>query len=170
VLLLAGGDPDAAVAELESAGATFDRLGHRPDAARAVLERGRAHLRAGRRSVAAALLAEARERFEAMGAALWTARATEELERAAPGSATGDLTPAERRVVGLVVQGMKNREIAPALYMSVATVEAHLTRVYRKLGIRSRSALARLVAEGVVALEDGPATAGGAAGPSTASP
>jgi DNA-binding CsgD family transcriptional regulator len=154
VLLLAGGDPDAAVAGLESAGATFDRLGHRPDAARAVLERGRAHLRAGRRSVAAGVLVDARERFAAMGAALWAARADEELERAAPGSTSGDLTPAEGRIVGLVVRGMKNREIAQALYISVATVEAHLTRVYRKLGVRSRSALARLVAEGTVVLGD----------------
>ncbi|HKP19386.1 MAG TPA: helix-turn-helix transcriptional regulator, partial [Gaiellaceae bacterium] len=83
-----------------------------------------------------------------IGAPLWEARAAEELDRAAPGRAAGELTPTERRVVTLVVQGARNREIAAALFMSVATVEAHLTRIYRKLDIRSRSELARLVADG----------------------
>jgi DNA-binding CsgD family transcriptional regulator len=45
---------------------------------------------------------------------------------------------------------MRNREIGAALFMSIGTVEAHLTRVYRKLDIRSRSELARLVADGAV--------------------
>ena len=49
-----------------------------------------------------------------------------------------------------LADGMKNREIGPALYMSVGTVEAHLTRIYRKLGIRSRSELVRMVADGDV--------------------
>ncbi|MGZ8605061.1 MAG: ATP-binding protein, partial [Actinomycetota bacterium] len=61
VLLLANGEADATVARLESAAATFDRLGHGPDAARAVLTRGRAQLRAGRRTLAADALADARE-------------------------------------------------------------------------------------------------------------
>ena len=85
-----------------------------------------------------------------MGAALWRTRAAEELERAAPGRAAGELTGVERRIAALVADGKKNREIAQALFMSVATVEAHLTRVYRKLDIGSRSELARLVAEGAV--------------------
>jgi DNA-binding NarL/FixJ family response regulator len=88
-----------------------------------------------------------------MGAALWEARAAEELERAAPAPAADELTPAERRVAALVADGRKNREIAGALFMSVATVEAHLTRIYRKLDIRSRSELARLVADGTLSRE-----------------
>jgi DNA-binding CsgD family transcriptional regulator len=75
-------------------------------------------------------------------------RAASKLDRAAPGRATGTLTPAERRVAGLVAEGRRNREIGQLLFMSVGTVEGHLTRTYRKLGIRSRSELARLVAEG----------------------
>jgi DNA-binding NarL/FixJ family response regulator len=150
VLSLAAGEPDAAVARLESSAAAFDSLGFRPDAARAVLGRGRALLRSGRRTAAADALADARGRFEAMGAALWEARAAEELERAAPGRTTGTLTSTERRVASLVGRGMKNREIAAALFMGVATVEAHLTRIYRKLDIRSRSDLARLVSQGAV--------------------
>jgi DNA-binding CsgD family transcriptional regulator len=149
-LALAAGHAEDAVAPLERAAAALDRLGHRPDAARAVFLAGRAQLRAGRRAQAADAFAEARERFAAMGAALWEARVAEELERAAPGRATGELTPAERRIAELIGRGLRNREIAQALFMSVGTVEAHLTRVYRKLGIRSRSELARLVADGLL--------------------
>jgi ATP/maltotriose-dependent transcriptional regulator MalT len=149
-LLLARGDPDAAIARLERAVAALDGLGYRPDAARAVFLRGRALLRGGQRVAAADAFADARSRFSELGAALWAERVGEELERAAPGRATGALTPAERRVAGLVADGMKNREIGPALFMSVGTVEAHLTRIYRKLGIRSRSELVRMVADGDV--------------------
>jgi ATP/maltotriose-dependent transcriptional regulator MalT len=151
---LFGGDPDGAVESLAEATSSFDALGFRPDAARALLLQGRALLRAGHRTRAAEVLAEARERFAGMGAALWEARATEDLERASPGRTAGDLTPAEGRVAALVARGMRNREIAGELFMSVATVEAHLTRTYRKLGIRSRSELARLVADGSLARPD----------------
>jgi DNA-binding CsgD family transcriptional regulator len=150
VLLLARGKADDAVAPLESAEGAFARLGYRPDAARALLARGRALLRLGQRTQAADAFADAHARFTGMGAVLWEARAAEELERAAPGRASGELTPAESRVAELVAEGMKNREIGQMLFMSVATVEAHLTRIYRKLGLRSRAELARLVAEGLL--------------------
>jgi DNA-binding NarL/FixJ family response regulator len=90
-----------------------------------------------------------------MGAAAWEARAVEELERASPGRAAGEFTATEQRVAALVADGLKNREIARTLFMSVATVEAHLTRIYRKLDIRSRSDLARLVAAGTVDVSAG---------------
>jgi DNA-binding CsgD family transcriptional regulator len=86
-----------------------------------------------------------------MGAELWARRAEEELDRVAPGRASGALTPTERRVAALVADGRRNKEIAQELLMSVATVEAHLTRTFRKLGIGSRSELTRLVATGEVA-------------------
>ena len=149
-LALARGSPGDAAALLRSAADAFERLGCAPDAARAVLLHGRALLRAGRRAHAADALADARRRFAAIGAPLWEARATAELERAAPGRARGELTPTERRIAGLVAEGRRNREIGQALFMSVATVEAHLTRTYRKLGIRSRSELARRVADGTL--------------------
>jgi DNA-binding CsgD family transcriptional regulator len=151
---LARGDPRAALAPLECSVASFDRLGYRLEAALSVLVLGRAFLRAGQRSSAADALADARDRFASMGACLWQERAAEELERAAPGRGTGELTPAERRVAALVTEGAKNREIGQALFMSIATVEAHLTRIYRKLGIRSRSELARLVAAGDISVAD----------------
>jgi DNA-binding CsgD family transcriptional regulator len=151
----ADGDSERAVAALREAATAFARLGFAPDAARARLVEGRAQLRAAQRTAAAEALAGARDAFAAMGALLWEARAAEELDRAAPGRAAGGLTAAESRIAALVAQGRKNREISQALFMSVATVEAHLTRIYRKLDIRSRSELTRLVAEGSVSLPVG---------------
>ena len=72
----------------------------------------------------------------------------EELERVAPGRAARQLTATEARVAQLVAEGKRNKEIASTLFVSVATVEAHLTRTYRKLDIRSRTELARLVVDG----------------------
>jgi DNA-binding CsgD family transcriptional regulator len=59
----------------------------------------------------------------------------------------GALSPAERRVVALVLQGRPNREVAKLLSRSVKTVEWQLTNVYRKLGVRSRAELIARVAE-----------------------
>ena len=151
-VLLARGEGAEAARALAEAASVFERLGYRPDAARARLLEGRALLRAGRRSRAANVLGGARARFAEMRAATWEARAAEELDRASPGRASGELTPTERRIARLVAEGLKNREISQTAYLSVATVEAHLTRIYRKLGIRSRSELARLVAEGSLEL------------------
>jgi DNA-binding CsgD family transcriptional regulator len=149
---LAEGNTDAAVEHVARSIETTERLGLVPEGARAELCLGKALLRAGRRTHGAEALSSARTRFESMGAPLWQARATAELERTQPGRSAGMLTPAESRVADLVSRGAKNKEIAATLYMSSATVEAHLTRVYRKLGIRSRTELARLVVEGTVAL------------------
>ena len=55
------------------------------------------------------------------------------------------LTPTEARIAELVADGRRNREIAGELVVSAATVEAHLTRIYRKLGVRSRTELARCI-------------------------
>ena len=63
----------------------------------------------------------------------------------APARLSGELTATEVRVADLVALGRRNREIAGELFMSVATVEAHLTRIYRKLGVRSRTELSRQV-------------------------
>jgi DNA-binding CsgD family transcriptional regulator len=55
----------------------------------------------------------------------------------------GELTQVEQRIAGLVGAGKTNREVASTLFISVRTVESHLGRVYRKLGLRSRTELAR---------------------------
>jgi DNA-binding CsgD family transcriptional regulator len=56
-------------------------------------------------------------------------------------SGAGALTPSERRIAELAAAGHRNREIADALYLTLATVEYHLRHCYRKLGIVSRSGL-----------------------------
>ena len=56
--------------------------------------------------------------------------------------ATGELTPTEERVARLAASGRTNREIAQTLFLSVRTVETHLSHAYRKLGVRSRTELA----------------------------
>ena len=65
------------------------------------------------------------------------------------------MTSSERRVAALVASGLTNREVAGQLFTTVSTVEAHLTRIYRKVGVRSRTELARRVAAGDLHLDDG---------------
>jgi len=87
--------------------------------------------------------------FEQLGAPLWQKLATDELARVgmrtAPARAGSDLTAAERRVADLAAGGRTNAEIAAELFMGQRTVEAHLYRAYRKLGVRSRTELCRML-------------------------
>jgi DNA-binding CsgD family transcriptional regulator len=57
------------------------------------------------------------------------------------------LTPQELQVARLVAEGKSNRDVAATLFITPKTVEFHLTRVYRKLEIHSRSQLPRLMAD-----------------------
>jgi DNA-binding CsgD family transcriptional regulator len=84
----------------------------------------------------------ARQIFESLQTPLWAARATAEIRRLGlrSGSA-GGMTPAEERVARLVADGLTNREVAGALFISQKTVEANLSRIFRKLGVRSRREL-----------------------------
>jgi DNA-binding NarL/FixJ family response regulator len=59
---------------------------------------------------------------------------------------TSELTPTEQRIAELVGEGKKNREVAEALFLSVRTVEANLSRIFHKLGVRSRTELTRRIA------------------------
>jgi DNA-binding NarL/FixJ family response regulator len=56
-------------------------------------------------------------------------------------SSADELTETEQQVAALAARGRTNKEIAAELYMGVSTVEAHLSRIYRKLGVRSRTEL-----------------------------
>jgi DNA-binding NarL/FixJ family response regulator len=155
LLLLARGDAMAAVASAERAADGFEAGGFPLDHARALLVAGEALRRAGERRRAGEKLDAAKTIFDRLGAAVWADRAAKELRRARPRPRRDrDLTNAERRVATLVAAGKKNREVAAQLFTTVATVEAHLTRIYRKLGIRSRADLARLVADGTLSLDD----------------
>jgi DNA-binding NarL/FixJ family response regulator len=60
----------------------------------------------------------------------------------------GELTPTERRVAELAAEGLANKQIANAMFVTVHTVEVHLARVYAKLGVRSRTQLATRLASG----------------------
>jgi DNA-binding CsgD family transcriptional regulator len=127
--------------------ATPARLEH----ARTVVDLGAALRRANHR-------AEARRRLEAgmhaahtCGAHALVARAREELlaagarPRRPASSGVTALTPSERRVVQLAADGLGNREIAQALFVTTKTVETHLAAAYRKLGVTGRAELARVL-------------------------
>ena len=82
--------------------------------------------------------------FEELGAAIWAENARVELARVSGRRASvGALTATEERVAELVAQGLTNKAVAKELFVTDRTVEGHLTRIYAKLGIRSRSELAR---------------------------
>jgi DNA-binding CsgD family transcriptional regulator len=82
--------------------------------------------------------------FDRLGAALWSERARAELSRIGGRTrATDGLTPTERRLAGLVSEGRSNKEIAAILFVTPKTVETQLSRIYGKLGVHSRTALAR---------------------------
>jgi len=120
------------------------------DRARTLLAFGATLRRAKRKADARRALEEAAAAFESLGAAAYTARARSELERIGgrPPS-KGSLTATERQIAELVAEGRSNKEVAATLFVSVKTVEANLSRTYAKLGIRSRTGLARhLGAEG----------------------
>jgi DNA-binding NarL/FixJ family response regulator len=88
-------------------------------------------------------LAQALELFEHCGAALWANRAGNELRRTGPPRSTAsELTPTEQRIATLASSGATNREIAAQLFITVKTVEANLSRIYGKIGVRSRTELA----------------------------
>jgi DNA-binding CsgD family transcriptional regulator len=121
------------------------------------LERGRTliaygvALRRGRQKRSArTTLEEAAAIFEALGAQAWLERARNELARVSGRAPSrGELTPTERRVAQLAAAGKANKEIAAELYVTVRTVETHLTKIYEKLAIRSRGGLARRLPEAV---------------------
>jgi DNA-binding NarL/FixJ family response regulator len=111
------------------------------------------HLRRTRRRAEARRhLAHAEVVFTRLGARPWQRRAAEELRVAGgPAAATSSaplaaLTSQERNVARAVAQGRSTREVAELLVVSPRTVESHLTRIYRKLGVRGRTALAAALA------------------------
>jgi DNA-binding CsgD family transcriptional regulator len=128
----------------------IDQLGRtavNTDLARAHLVYGEWLRRQKRRSDARAELKVAYDMFATMGAAAFSERASAEL--AATGvyarrrsvDTSNELTPQEGQVARLAAEGATNREIAERLYLSESTVDYHLRRVYRKLGLESRRQL-----------------------------
>ncbi len=138
------GDPSGALQAVEESLAFHGREPWWPfERGRTLLATGEIHRRARHKRLAREALDEALQIFEGLDARVFAERARAERSRIG-GRAAGpaDLTPTERRVAELVAKGMRNREVASALYMSVNTVQSTLSHVYRKLGVRSRTELA----------------------------
>ncbi|MDT5237688.1 MAG: hypothetical protein QOF47_3675 [Mycobacterium sp.] len=144
MLLADRGDIDAATAAAARAIVEQDQLPMPFVRARTLLLLGQLQRRQRRKESASASLKEALDIFERLHIPLWADRARAELVRAnvAP-RRSGQLTPSEQRVAELAASGMKNRDVATALFISPKTVEANLARIYRKLGIKSRAELGR---------------------------
>jgi DNA-binding CsgD family transcriptional regulator len=139
----ARGDLEGAFASFEQARADHARSIDPFQHARTLLALGTTQRRAKQRAAARTTLEDALARFERLPAPLWADKARAELARIggrAPG--TAELTQAEQRIADLVAQGRTNREVAAALFITVHSVETALTRIYRKLAVRSRSELA----------------------------
>jgi DNA-binding CsgD family transcriptional regulator/Flp pilus assembly protein TadD len=134
---------------LEQAVAHLQRSPARLEHALALLELGAATRRAGRRADAREPLREALELARACGADAVAVRAHDELVAAGarprrdPTQSRRHLTASELRVARMAAEGMTNREIAQAFFLTENTIETHLRSVFRKLEIHSRSQLAR---------------------------
>ncbi len=144
---IAAGDFDQASAELGRALDELDPLPLPFERARTLLALGAAQRKARQRRAARQTFEEALAAFEELGASLWSERTRRELRRiSGRAPSRGELTPTERRVAELVAEGRTNKEVAAALYVAPRTVEGTLSRVYTKLGVRSRTELARRLA------------------------
>jgi DNA-binding CsgD family transcriptional regulator len=145
LLLAAKGDLAGSAITLADALTAHERLEMPFERARTILAKGLVERRDKQRAKARASLTEALGMFEQIGTPLWAERARAELARVSgrrPRSSI-ELTPTEQRVVELAAAGRTNKEIAEALFISVHTVETHLSHAYVKLGVRSRSQLPR---------------------------
>jgi DNA-binding CsgD family transcriptional regulator/tetratricopeptide (TPR) repeat protein len=139
----AAGAPDVALADYHRALSAHETLEMPSERGRTLLALGRLHRRRNARQLAQECLAEAVRVLEAGGAAGWTAVARKELDRARGlRGRQEELTPTERQICELAVAGLRNAEIAARLFLSGKTVEANLSRAYRKLGVRSRTEMA----------------------------
>ncbi|MGE5830591.1 MAG: helix-turn-helix transcriptional regulator, partial [Micromonosporaceae bacterium] len=145
--------PEEAVALFNDAARRFDLLGQPIERGHTLLLLGQIERRrrryAAARTAASAALAE----FTRTGAQPWVEQAVRALVRVdgatdSDRAEAGGLTATEARIAGLVREGASNREIAGRLFLSVKTVEATLTRIYRKLGVRSRTQLSSRLSPG----------------------
>jgi DNA-binding CsgD family transcriptional regulator len=137
--LLAAKDGDAAgaIAAVERSLAELAGFGYPLERGRVLLALGTIRRQAQQKGLARAALEEALAVFDDLGARLWAAKASDELARiSGRRPAAEQLTATEHKVAALAASGRSNKEIAAELYMGVSTVEAHLSAVYRKLGVR----------------------------------
>jgi DNA-binding CsgD family transcriptional regulator len=137
---------------LREAAATADGAGVALESARALVDLGSMLRRSNRRAQARELLREGLDVAHRAGAGRVAGQAETELRatgarpRRSRLSGLEALTASERRVAELAAQGMTNREIAQALFVTARTVEGHLTQTFQKLDLRSREDLAMVLA------------------------
>ncbi len=146
------GDTEDAMELLGDAARGFARLGLRVEEGRTHLARGRIERRRRRAAAARTAWETARALFETAEAHPWTELTDDHLSHLAghsptahgtprpPGTAP-ELTAGERRLAALVRAGATNQQAAQQMFVSVKTVETTLSRIYRKLGVRSRTQL-----------------------------
>jgi DNA-binding CsgD family transcriptional regulator len=144
LLEAAEGDLEAALASCERALEVHERMPAPFERARTLLIYGTILRRIKRRKDAREAIDAALSIFEALPAPVWADNARAERGRIGGRASSGDgLTEGERRIAELVAAGNSNKETAAALFLSVHTVEGALKRVYRKLGVHSRTELSR---------------------------
>lgn len=141
------GDEAKAAAAYEHALREHARQERPLDHARTLLAYGSFLRRARHKRAAREVLEQALERFEAARAELWGARTRQELGRIGGrrASPSGELSATEAAIAKLVAAGGTNQEVAAALHISPRTVEWNLSKLYRKLGVRSRTELAQAI-------------------------
>ena len=142
LIAAAHGERATALEFLERALADHPRLPMPFEEARTRLLYGTVLRRAGRRTDARHELEAALAVFIRLGTPIQVHQTTKELKSIGGRRPHSELTSVEERIAHLVGVGQTNREVASALFISVRTVESHLGRIYRKLGIRSRTELA----------------------------
>jgi ATP/maltotriose-dependent transcriptional regulator MalT len=149
LLLAAHGDRERAIASLEAATVMPEPpQGVNPfDRARTLLALGAVLRQAQHKRAARETLDQAVEIFERLGARVWSEKARSEMRRIGGRTASDDeLSETERRIVELVVAGRRNRDVAAELSLSPNTVVWNLSKIYRKLGVNSRTELAARIA------------------------
>jgi DNA-binding CsgD family transcriptional regulator len=118
-----------------------DRTGQPFERARTLLAYGSVQRRHRQKGGARAALVEAHETFARLGATLWVDKAATELARVGGRAPAAGLTPTEQQVAELIAAGRTYREVAAELFISPKTVQWNLSKIYRKLDIRSRAEL-----------------------------
>jgi DNA-binding CsgD family transcriptional regulator len=147
LIAMASGTYDRAFDEFGRSLEELARVSLPFERARTLLSLGTAQRKGRQRRAARTTLEESLARFDELGASLWSRRARRELRRiSGRAPSQGELTATERRVAELVAEGRTNKEVAAVLYVAPRTVEGTLSRIYAKLGVRSRTELARRMA------------------------
>jgi DNA-binding CsgD family transcriptional regulator len=150
LLAAAAGEQDVALATFEHALAQLSAIPYPLERGRTLLGAGIVRRQALQKKASRDALEQALVIFAELGARLWAEKTRAELARISGRRASGDeLTETERRVATMAGAGLTNKQIASALFMGVSTVEAHLSHVYLKLGIRSRAGLGARLATAV---------------------